>query len=53
MKTIKADKGKLLKLGNNIIGSVLYAPDNFDETKIIQVSKKKNLKEKNEYSRST
>lgn len=39
MKTFKADEGKVfVEDGNNVLGVALYTPDNYDATRLTQVT---------------
>ena len=39
MKTFKADEGKVfVEDGKNVLGVALYTPDNYDETRLSQVT---------------
>ncbi len=37
MKTIEAEEGMVFKRGEEILGSRLYLPDNFDEATLEQI----------------
>jgi len=37
MKTYIADEGKTWKNGFDVLGSILYTPDDFDDSQLIQI----------------
>lgn len=39
MKTYIADEGKVWKNGEEILGHILYTPDDFDDSQLVQIDK--------------
>ena len=39
MKTYIADEGKIWKRGEELFGVILYTPDDFDDTDLVQIDK--------------
>ncbi|MFZ7133810.1 MAG: hypothetical protein ACOWWR_15800 [Eubacteriales bacterium] len=39
MKTYITDEGKVWKNGEEILGVILYTPDDFDDTNLVQIDK--------------
>lgn len=39
MKTYIADEGKIWKNGFDVLGYILYTPDDFDDSQLIQIDK--------------
>jgi hypothetical protein len=41
MKTYIADEGNVWKNGEEVLGKILYTPDDFDDSNLIQIEKPK------------
>ena len=39
MKEYIADEGKVWKNGDEVLGFILYTPDDFDDTNLVQIDK--------------